>query len=639
MRSSFRSFCGARPLRVRVLGLQGWSCQGSDAASVARSPSAKFVWLAPVVRRHYRSGPGSGDLGADPYERGAHHDPYDPYASPGDRPRGAGFRNRPGEQEGKFDPRPGGHDGDYAPRGGGRGGGHSPHYGRRDDEGTFAPHPGGRGGGFASGQSGRFEDYGERPGGRRGRGDEFGDGGRGSFLGGMPDRMGGLGQNLQQLNWQNEQLITIQKDFYAEHEDVAKLTDTEVEAILRGFNGKVDGRRPHPKPVQSFDQIKLPVDVMRAVSSAGFAAPTPIQSLGWPTALSGRDMVGVAQTGSGKTLAYLLPALIHMAAQPPLNPGDGPIGLVLAPTRELACQILAEAQKFTQASGMRMSAVYGGVSRYGQAADLRRGVHLCIACPGRLLDFLSSGVTNLKRVTYLCLDEADRMLDMGFEPQIRKIVSQTRPDRQTLMWSATWPKEIQRLARDFCKEDPLRLTVGAEELTTNPSITQQIEVVGDYDKRERFMKFIRQVAVEGQKILVFTETKRGADSLCRELQYQQISAQAIHGDKDQRQRDRTLFEFKTGRVGVLVATDVAQRGLDISGVGYVINYDVPKTLEDYIHRIGRTGRAGRTGTAVTFFPADVYTPDMIRMARHLAKAMRDVGQSPPPELLHLGGGR
>merc|ERR1719203_2065643 len=350
-------------------------------------------------------------------------------------------------------------------------------------------------------------------------------------------------------------------------------------------------------------------------------------------------MVGVAQTGSGKTLAYLLPMLVHIRAHPPLRPGDGPVGLVMAPTRELAMQIQGEVNKFTRSTGLRCTAAFGGVSRYGQASELRRGTEILVATPGRLLDFLESGVTNLKRVTYLCLDEADRMLDMGFEPQIRKVVSQIRPDRQTLMWSATWPREIQRLARDFCREDPVKLTIGTEELSTNPDITQQIEVVGEYEKRERFMSWIRDAAAGGQKILVFSETKRGADSLCRELQYQQLSAAAIHGDKDQRSRDRTLAEFKSGRVNTLIATDVAQRGLDIKDVAYVVNYDVPKTMEDYIHRIGRTGRAGAKGTAVTFFPAEAYTPDMIRMARKICQSMREVGQRPPDALLELTGSR
>jgi len=348
-------------------------------------------------------------------------------------------------------------------------------------------------------------------------------------------------------------------------------------------------------------------------------------------------MVGVAQTGSGKTLAFLLPALVHIAAQPPLRPGDGPMAVIMAPTRELAMQIQSEVVKFSHASSIRCTAVFGGVSRYGQASDLRRGTEIIVATPGRLLDFLEGGVTNLKRVTYLVLDEADRMLDMGFEPQIRKIVSQIRPDRQTLMWSATWPKEIQRLARDFCREDPVKLTVGSEELTVNANITQQIEVVGDYDKRDRFMSWMKNVVGDNEKVLVFTETKRGADSLCRELQYQQFSAAALHGDKEQRQRDRILSEFRSGHTTILVATDVAQRGLDIKDIKFVANYDVPKTIEDYTHRIGRTGRAGAVGTAVTFFPADVHTPDIVRMARNIAKSMKEAKQVCPQALLEIGG--
>jgi len=455
----------------------------------------------------------------------------------------------------------------------------------------------------------------------------------------MPDRMGNLGQNLRQLNWEEESLVKLQKNFYDEHPEVASMTSEQVAAAFKALNANVEGRKPHPRPVMSFEHLSLAEDLLQPVRSS-FDGPTPIQSMGWPTALSGRDMVGIAQTGSGKTLAYLLPALVHIAAQPSLSPGDGPVGLVLAPTRELANQIHAEVMRFTEGSRIRSTAVFGGVPRYGQAADLRRGVEILIATPGRLLDFLEAGTTNLKRITYLTLDEADRMLDMGFEPQIRKVVSQIRPDRQTLMWSATWPKEIQRLARDFCREDPIKLTIGTEELSLNPNITQQIEVVGEYDKRDRFMSWIKSVAAEEEtKVLVFTETKRGADSLCRELQYQNLSANAIHGDKEQRQRDKTLHDFKTGRCNVLIATDVAQRGLDIKDVAFVVNYDVPKTLEDYIHRIGRTARGGAKGTAVTFFPADAYTPDMIRMARAIGKAMRDVGQAPPKELLDLGGRR
>jgi len=456
--------------------------------------------------------------------------------------------------------------------------------------------------------------------------------------GGSPDRMGAVGQNLRQINFSEESLVTIQKNFYQEHPEVASMTEAEVASAYKELAAFVEGKPPHPKPVITFDHLNcIPPELFKGVTSAGFEKPSPIQAVGWPTALSGRDMVGIAQTGSGKTLAYLLPGLVHIAAQPPLRPGDGPIGLIMAPTRELAMQIQMEVMKFTGSSGIRCTAVFGGVSRYQQAADLRRGVEILVATPGRLLDFLEGGTTNLKRVTYLNLDEADRMLDMGFEPQIRKVVSQIRPDRQTLMWSATWPKEIQRLARDFCREDPVKLTIGSEELSMNPKITQQIEVVGDYEKRDRFISWIKSAAGTDKKVLVFTKTKRDADSLTRELQYQNLPAAAIHGDKEQRVRDKTLHDFKTGSCNILIATDVAQRGLDIKDVAFVVNYDLPNTFEDYIHRIGRTARGGATGTAVTFFPADAYTPDVIRMARAIVKGMKDVGQKPPDQLMDLTG--
>jgi len=455
---------------------------------------------------------------------------------------------------------------------------------------------------------------------------------------------------LRQLDWKSEELVKVEKNFYSEHPKIAAMGPEDVAGSMKELGAFVEGAKPHPKPVTEFEYLMgtgeagtgikyMPEGVMQQVLAAGFTKPTAIQSIGWPTALSGRDMVAVAQTGSGKTLGYLLPGLVHIQAQPPLQLGDGPIALVLAPTRELAMQIHSEVMKFSHATSMRSTAVFGGVSRHGQASDLRRGVEICIATPGRLLDFLEGGQTNLKRVTYLVLDEADRMLDMGFEPQIRKIVSQIRPDRQTLMWSATWPREIQRLARDFCREDPIKVTIGKEELSLNPNIRQVIEVVSDAEKQGKFMEWMKENAAGGDKVLVFTETKRGADALCRELQYSQLSAAAIHGDKDQRQRDRTLHEFRSGRTTILVATDVAQRGLDIKDVKCVVNYDVPKTLEDYIHRIGRTGRAGASGTAISFFPAHAYTPDMIRMARHLSKAIKDVGQKPPQPLLDIAHSR
>merc|ERR1719510_2333144 len=225
------------------------------------------------------------------------------------------------------------------------------------------------------------------------------------------------------------------------------------------------------RPVETFYEANFPNYIMKELSAAGFSKPTPIQSQGWPMAMSGEDVIGIAKTGSGKTLAFLLPAIVHINAQPLLRPKDGPIVLILAPTRELAVQIKGEADKFGYTSSIKNTCVYGGAPKREQAMHLRNGVEIVIATPGRLMDFLEQETTNLRRVTYIVLDEADRMLDMGFEPQIRKILSQVRPDRQTLLWSATWPQDgqVQRLTKEFLS-DPIRVTIGSEKLTANKEV-------------------------------------------------------------------------------------------------------------------------------------------------------------------------
>jgi len=445
--------------------------------------------------------------------------------------------------------------------------------------------------------------------------------------------------DLHPLDWDQEALVTFQKDFYREHPEIAALTPEQCQEILRQHGATIEGDAASVKPLQKFEHAGFSATVLSHLKESGFAAPTSIQAIGWPIALSGHDMVGLAKTGSGKTLAYLLPALVHLSAQPPLRSGDGPIVLILAPTRELAIQIQMEAFRLPEVAGTFSEAVlYGGVARGGQVQALRRGVELCIATPGRLLDLLQSGVTNLKRITYLVVDEADRMLDMGFEPQLRRIISQIRPDRQTLMWSATWPREIQHLARDICREQPVKVIIGSKETQANADIRQVVHVIPELDKRKHFFSWIQEVCPpqgEQPRILIFMETKRGADALVGELKYEQFPAAAIHGDKTQRERDSIMHQFRTGRTNILVATDVAQRGLDVRDVRFVVNYDMPKTIEDYVHRIGRTGRAGVQGTAVTFFGFDFPTPDRVRFARRLADVMRQAGQEPPPELRQI----
>ena len=314
-----------------------------------------------------------------------------------------------------------------------------------------------------------------------------------------------------------------------------------------------------PKPCTTFEEASFPNYVLDEIKRKGFPAPTAIQSQGWPMALLGRDLIGLASTGSGKTLAFMLPAIVHINAQPYLSPGDGPIVLCMAPTRELAVQILEESRKFGASSRIKSTCVYGGAAKGPQIRDLRNGVEIVIATPGRLLDFLEQKITNLRRVTYLVLDEADRMLDMGFEPQIQKIVGQIRPDRQTLLWSATWPKEVQAIARDFLR-DEYKVTVGSTELKANHDITQIIEVIQDFEKFNKLLSVLEK-EMDGQKILIFTETKRGCDDITRKLRGDGWPALSIHGDKSQQERDWVLAEFKAGKNPIMVATDVAARGL------------------------------------------------------------------------------
>lgn len=429
---------------------------------------------------------------------------------------------------------------------------------------------------FHSGSNGYGGGHGSNGGGYGGGGGGYG-GGYGG--GGGGDRMSNLGAGLQKQNWDLSALPKFEKHFYQEHAIVAARSPAEVEKFRRDHSITVAGNDV-PKPVETFDEANFPRYVMDEVKAQGFPAPTAIQSQGWPMALSGRDVVGIAETGSGKTLTYCLPAIVHINAQPLLAPGDGPIVLVLAPTRELAVQIQQEITKFGKSSRIRNTCVYGGVPKGPQIRDLQRGVEVCIATPGRLIDMLESGKTNLRRVTYLVLDEADRMLDMGFEPQIRKIIGQIRPDRQTLMWSATWPKEVRALASDFLT-DFIQVNIGSMDLAANHRITQIVEVVNESEKRDRMIKHLEKV-MEGKdntnKILIFTGTKRVADDITRFLRQDGWPALcksswsvpctclltffiAIHGDKQQNERDWVLDQFKTGKSPIMVATDVASRGI------------------------------------------------------------------------------
>lgn len=471
-------------------------------------------------------------------------------------------------------------------------------------------HGGGGYGGSYGGGAGRYNGSGDRSsGGGYGRssgGSYGGSGGRysgGEASDGGHTKYNDPGQNLRKPKWNEYTLVPFQKNFYQPHPNLANMDPREAEQFRKTNEITIIRGESVPAPIINFDEGGFPDYVMKEIVKQGFTTPTPIQSQGWPIALSGFDLVGIAMTGSGKTLAYLLPAIIHVNNQPFLEKGDGPIVLVLAPTRELATQIQEVASEFGRTSKIKNTAVYGGAPKGPQLRDLDSGCEIVIATPGRLLDILESGKTNLRRCTYLALDEADRMLDMGFEPQIRKIIDQIRPDRQVLMWSATWPKEVQRLAEDFLKEY-VHINIGAQELHANHNILQIVDVCEEYEKEEKLARLLDEIGCEPTaKILIFVETKRKADELTRLMRRDGYPAMCIHGDKEQKEREWVLGEFKAGSTSVLVATDVAARGLDVDDVKFVINYDYPNNSEDYIHRIGRTGRKGNTGTAYTLFTA------------------------------------
>ncbi|MCJ8729958.1 hypothetical protein PDJAM_G00112180 [Pangasius djambal] len=480
--------------------------------------------------------------------------------------------------------------------------------------------------------------YGDRDRDRgRDRGPRFG-----SSRGGPPPpkKFGNPGDRLRKKKWDLSELPKFEKNFYSEHPEIQRINQYEVEEFRRKKEITVRGSGC-PKPVPNFHQAQFPQYVMDVLLQQNFKEPTAIQAQGFPLALSGRDMVGIAQTGSGKTLAYLLPAIVHINHQPYLERGDGPICLVLAPTRELAQQVQQVAYDYGKSSRIKSTCVYGGAPKGPQIRDLERGVEICIATPGRLIDFLEAGKTNLRRCTYLVLDEADRMLDMGFEPQIRKIVDQIRPDRQTLMWSATWPKEVRQLAEDFL-HDYIQINIGALELSANHNILQIVDVCMENEKDNKLIQLMEEIMAEKEnKTIIFVETKKRCDELTRRMRRDGWPAMCIHGDKSQPERDWVLSEFRSGKAPILIATDVASRGLDVEDVKFVINYDYPNSSEDYVHRIGRTARSTNKGTAYTFF-----TPGNLRQARDLVRVLEEARQAINPKLLQLvdsgrgsGGGR
>ncbi|RXW17790.1 hypothetical protein EST38_g8067 [Candolleomyces aberdarensis] len=395
-----------------------------------------------------------------------------------------------------------------------------------------------------------------------------------------------------------------------------------------------------PEPVLSFTSPPLDPVLLENIGYASYTTPTPVQKYSIPIVSGGRDLMACAQTGSGKTGGFLFPILSSSFTNGPAplpdagaNAGYGrsrkafPTALILAPTRELASQIHDEARKFAYRSWVRPAVVYGGADINQQLRLIEKGCDLLTATPGRLVDLIERGRVSLASIKYLVLDEADRMLDMGFEPQIRRIVQgEDMPgtaERQTLMFSATFPRDIQMLARDFLK-DYIFLSVGRVG-STSENITQKIEYVEDGDKRSVLLDILASQGKDELGLtLVFVETKRMADMLSDFLHGNNMPATSIHGDRTQRERELALHTFRTGKTPIMVATAVAARGLDIPNVTHVVNYDLPSDIDDYVHRIGRTGRAGNTGVSTAFF-----NRSNKNIVRDLVELLREANQEIP----------
>jgi probable ATP-dependent RNA helicase DDX4 len=398
-----------------------------------------------------------------------------------------------------------------------------------------------------------------------------------------------------------------------------------------------------PKPINAFKDVITSELINTAIDRCKYTKPTPVQKYAIPIIMQKRDLMACAQTGSGKTAAFELPVLqdlLSMSDLPSLygQPVQEPLCVVISPTRELAIQIHTEAVKFAKGSIIKPALIYGGTSSGYQLANISRGAHFLVATPGRLLDFVNKGKISFAKLKYLILDEADRMIDQGFLPEVRRMVThETMPhktQRQTLMFSATFPDEVQNIAKEFLKDDYLFLTVGIVG-SANSDVEQTFIEVEGKQKKQKLMDILKSSEIT-DRTLVFVEKKKTADFLASYLSQQGMKSTSIHGDRYQSQRETALYDFRSGRMPILVATSVAARGLDIKDVKHVINYDLPKEIDEYVHRIGRTGRVGNVGKATSFF--DLGNDSDVSLAKNLIRILSDANQAVPDFLSNSASG-
>ncbi|CAG5871361.1 unnamed protein product [Menidia menidia] len=461
------------------------------------------------------------------------------------------------------------------------------------------------------------------------------------------------------------------KNFYVEVPELAKMTTDEVNAFRLELEGITVKGKGCPKPIKTWVQCGVSMKILNALKRHSYEKPTPIQAQAIPAIMSGRDLIGIAKTGSGKTIAFLLPMFRHIMDQRPLEESEGPIckdqfvfyslyrnlsaPVIMTPTRELALQITKECKKFSKPLGLRVVCVYGGTGISEQIAELKRGAEIIVCTPGRMIDMLGANsgqfphvfydhiyktvngflkirastgrVTNLRRVTYLVLDEADRMFDMGFEPQVMRIVDNVRPDRQTVMFSATFPRAMEALARRILAK-PLEVLVGGRSVVCS-DVEQHVLVIEEDQKFLKLLEILGHYQEKGS-VIIFVDKQEHADGLLKDLMKASYPCLSLHGGIDQYDRDSIINDFKTGVCRLMVATSVAARGLDVKQLILVVNYNCPNHYEDYVHRAGRTGRAGNKGYAYTFI-----TEDQVRYAGDIIKALELSASPIPTELEQL----
>ncbi|XP_050948695.1 probable ATP-dependent RNA helicase DDX46 isoform X2 [Labeo rohita] len=432
---------------------------------------------------------------------------------------------------------------------------------------------------------------------------------------------------LEPVDHQKIEYESFRKNFYVEVPELARMTTEEVNEYRLELEGITVKGKGCPKPIKTWVQCGISMKVLNALKKHNYEKPTPIQTQAIPAIMSGRDLIGIAKTGSGKTIAFLLPMFRHILDQRPLGEGEGPISVIMTPTRELALQITKECKKFSKSLGLRVVCVYGGTGISEQIAELKRGAEIIVCTPGRMIDMLGANngrVTNLRRVTYVVMDEADRMFDMGFEPQVMRIVDNVRPDRQTVMFSATFPRTMEALARRILSK-PIEVQVGGRSVVCS-DVEQHVIVIEEEKKFLKLLEILGHYQEKGS-VIIFVDKQEHADGLLKDLMKASYPCMSLHGGIDQYDRDSIINDFKNGACRLLVATSVAARGLDVKQLILVVNYSCPNHYEDYVHRAGRTGRAGNKGYAYTFI-----TEEQARYAGDIIKALELSGSAVPSEL-------